>query len=275
MAAVTTLAEEDVIPPRITGPPVVLSVTDQQATVLWETDEPSDSFVEWGADTTYGFSRTVGGRAGDVAGHKVTLTNLQPMTQYHFRVGSTDLSNNGPTFSRDTTFTTSADPDLSPPEVTEVPAARGVTNRSAVIAWGTDELSDSFVHFGVAGTAKRTATGQVEFESTTGSTDDVTDHGVTLTNLEPGTTYEYQAGSIDQSGNESLASIGTFTTAAEADGAVADGRILRCAFVHSPDPVYADFQNYGTKFMPVWAYTLAAHVPDGGPDPSFYVERGQ
>ena len=41
----------------------------------------------------------------------------------------------------------------------------------------------------------------------------------------------------------------------------ADGGPLRCAFVHAPDPVYSDTQNYGAKFMPVWAYTLAAHIP--------------
>ena len=39
---------------------------------------------------------------------------------------------------------------------------------------------------------------------------------------------------------------------------------LRCAFTHAPDPVYSNTQNYGAKFMPVWAYTLASHVPDDG-----------
>ena len=34
----------------------------------------------------------------------------------------------------------------------------------------------------------------------------------------------------------------------------------RIAFIHAPDPVYADTQNYGAKFMPVWAYTLGAHI---------------
>jgi len=37
-------------------------------------------------------------------------------------------------------------------------------------------------------------------------------------------------------------------------------RVLRVAFIHAPDPVYADTQNYGAKFMPVWAYTLASHI---------------
>ena len=39
---------------------------------------------------------------------------------------------------------------------------------------------------------------------------------------------------------------------------------LRVTFIHAPDPIYADTQNYGAKFMPVWAYTLGAHIPGDG-----------
>ncbi len=35
----------------------------------------------------------------------------------------------------------------------------------------------------------------------------------------------------------------------------------RIAFIHAPEIRYD--QNYGTLFSPLWAYTLAAHVPDG------------
>ncbi|MAH85289.1 MAG: hypothetical protein CBB68_13765 [Rhodospirillaceae bacterium TMED8] len=45
---------------------------------------------------------------------------------------------------------------------------------------------------------------------------------------------------------------------------VRERNTLRVAFVHAPDPMYADTQNYGAKFMPVWAYTLASHIPDDG-----------
>jgi radical SAM superfamily enzyme YgiQ (UPF0313 family) len=38
----------------------------------------------------------------------------------------------------------------------------------------------------------------------------------------------------------------------------------RIAFVHAPDTVYVNQQNYGAHFMPVWAYTLASHIPDDG-----------
>jgi radical SAM superfamily enzyme YgiQ (UPF0313 family) len=35
-------------------------------------------------------------------------------------------------------------------------------------------------------------------------------------------------------------------------------------FVHSPDPHFAALQTTGVHFMPVWAYTLAAHLPEAG-----------
>ncbi len=35
----------------------------------------------------------------------------------------------------------------------------------------------------------------------------------------------------------------------------------RITFVHAPKIRYD--QNYGTLFSPLWAYMLAAHVPDG------------
>ena len=51
-------------------------------------------------------------------------------------------------------------------------------------------------------------------------------------------------------------------SAARPDPTAAE-RPFRVAFVHAPDPVYSNTQTYGAIFMPVWAYTLAAHIPDG------------
>lgn len=47
----------------------------------------------------------------------------------------------------------------------------------------------------------------------------------------------------------------------------------RITFVHTPNPVYADTQNYGAQFMPVWAYTLAAHLPEGAYELALYDTR--
>ncbi len=61
-------------------------------------------------------------------------------------------------------------------------------------------------------------------------------------------------------GNDTLPQLGQ----PEGTVDIAGRQALRCAFVHSPDPFYANTQNYGAQFMPVWAYTLAAHIPDDG-----------
>jgi radical SAM superfamily enzyme YgiQ (UPF0313 family) len=46
------------------------------------------------------------------------------------------------------------------------------------------------------------------------------------------------------------------------DTSASTSRSLRCAFIHAPNPVHADTQQFGAKFMPTWAYTLAAHIPE-------------
>lgn len=38
----------------------------------------------------------------------------------------------------------------------------------------------------------------------------------------------------------------------------------RVCFIHCPNPYYTVLQNNGVHFMPVWVYTLAAHLPDDG-----------
>lgn len=38
---------------------------------------------------------------------------------------------------------------------------------------------------------------------------------------------------------------------------------FRITFIHSPDRFYSEVQNNGVIFMPVWAYTLAAHLGEG------------
>jgi len=189
-AVVSTEAEADNTPPRITAGPVVESITDDQATIIWETDEIADTYVEYGLTTDYGNVRI---STEHVKIHVLTLTNLTASTEYHFRVASTDISDNGPTMSEDLTFTTANTPDVTPPVITEVNAAV-VTDRSATITYKTNELGDTFVNYGLT----------PSFGFTVGNAQDVIDHEITLTNLLPDTTYYYRVGSIDKSGNETI-----------------------------------------------------------------------
>lgn len=81
------------------------NITDNSATILWSTNEPATSLVQYGTSTAYGNQSSV---LGYVNGHAVPLQGLQPNTLYHFRAISTDPSGNT-TVSGDYTFTTLGD----------------------------------------------------------------------------------------------------------------------------------------------------------------------
>ena len=82
--------------------------------------------------------------------------------------------------------------------------ASPVTTRRAVIAWTTDRGSDSKVAFG-------TASGTY-FDEEPSISAQTTSHSITLTNLNPGTTYFYKARWTDEDGNTGESSERTFTT---------------------------------------------------------------
>jgi hypothetical protein len=94
--------------PPDTTPPVISNVaasaiTDTSATIVWATNEPASSQVEYGTSTGYG-STTPLDQTLDVS-HAVALSGLTPSTTYHFRVRSSDGAGNSAQ-SGDYTFTT-------------------------------------------------------------------------------------------------------------------------------------------------------------------------
>ena len=78
-----------------TTPPVISAVastaiTTSGATIIWTTNEPADSQVEYGTTTAYGTLTPLDGVRG--TSHTVTLTGLAANTVYHFRVHSSDAA---------------------------------------------------------------------------------------------------------------------------------------------------------------------------------------
>ncbi|MCK5118772.1 MAG: fibronectin type III domain-containing protein, partial [Candidatus Latescibacteria bacterium] len=134
-------------PAVLTGPDVV-GVTDSAATVLWATDEPSDSWVEYGFDIGYGLEA---GREEWVRKHGVRLTGLEPDTTITLRVRSVDRSGNVG-FSEAVTFRTRPTPDTKPPRMILAPVAMARTDEAVTVAWTTDEVSNSWVTYGVVDT---------------------------------------------------------------------------------------------------------------------------
>jgi hypothetical protein len=104
-------APPDSTPPVIGGVSVG-SVSSAGATVLWSTNEASDSQVEYGPTSAYGSSTSLD--PGLVLTHATVLSGLSPGTTYHYRVKSRDAAGNLAT-SVDLTFETlSVGPAVGP-----------------------------------------------------------------------------------------------------------------------------------------------------------------
>jgi len=96
-AAVLYVKEAAPVAPVVdTTPPVISGVstsseTDTSADVTWTTNEPADSYVEYGKDISYGLTASSNELT---ANHSLKLTGLEPNTAYHFRVTSSDKAGN-------------------------------------------------------------------------------------------------------------------------------------------------------------------------------------
>lgn len=207
----TTPSAEDLTAPVISTAPSVIYKNDRSATIQWVTNEAANAEIAYGtAANDLVNIRTLPDFETE---HTVTLTNLDANTTYHFKASSTDQNGNGPTKSSTLSFTTESAPDTQNPTISDI--STSIADSTAIISWKTDEVSDSAVRYG-------TASGTYGFNA--GDATDVTNHTVTLTNLQPNTTYFYVVESIDRSGNGPAQSAeGSFITVATGD-------------VQAPDP---------------------------------------
>lgn len=89
-------------PPPSLANLTVSALTSQGVTISWNTDQLSDSLVEYGTTTAYGSSVS---DSAVTTTHSVTLMNLSPGTTYHFRATSKNSEGRSAS-SSDNTFTT-------------------------------------------------------------------------------------------------------------------------------------------------------------------------
>ncbi len=88
--AAVQIVEEDNEPPVISN----VEIEDVSATgtvIKWNTDEESDSLINYGLDKNYGIVRDP---HFDKTEHKIILENLLPGMTYYFRITSSDASGN-------------------------------------------------------------------------------------------------------------------------------------------------------------------------------------
>ena len=102
------------------------------AVIVWTTDEPSDSVVEYGESSSYGMKESDGSFATN---HSLVLTDIEPQTEYHYRVSSTDLQGNGPKYSLDDNFTT--------------PAMSAAHEKKIPLYPDSDNIDDAYIEDGI------------------------------------------------------------------------------------------------------------------------------
>jgi hypothetical protein len=91
VGTITPSPSPDATPPVMTAIGSVRAPNGDQI-VSWTTDEPSDSQVEYGPTTAYGFTTNLDASRG--ISHAQTLTGLVPGTLYYYRVRSRDQAGN-------------------------------------------------------------------------------------------------------------------------------------------------------------------------------------
>jgi hypothetical protein len=156
--------------------------------------------------------------------------------------------------------------DVTPPEITGVGATE-VDGTSAVIVWSTDEPADGLVRVRKQGhTNYRTV-------AVAGLS---TEHAVSLTGLEPETTYEYHVSSTDEAGNTTTTTPDhTFSTTTspyhylrlEPENGTLEGQVQRTegggafngAWLDTPDGL-----GQGSSGNPLGVATHGALIPESG-----------
>jgi chitodextrinase len=142
--------------------------------------------------------------------HKIRVTSLIPGTPYYYTVSSTDEFGNGPTLSAEKQFTTNDTIDVDSPMVIEPLKVVGITHKSAVIHWRTDEPADSVIEFGSSAATLSRIESDTKLKQK---------HVLHLVDLAADTEYFFRANSTDSSGNKVATDISSFRTRTHPDTA--------------------------------------------------------
>jgi hypothetical protein len=182
------------------------SISDTSAVMEWTTTVLTVSVLRIGEspDLASSASHTTGFNSY----HELTLTDLSPDTQYHYRVQA--ITSRGDTTSaRGKAFHT--DPqhgvfDKTPPVISEIEVT-SVTSSSTLLRWRTDDQCRGIVSYGPTA-----ALGFERFEYAGDPDKHTRGHALTLTGLEPSTTYHVVIRATNLAGLSTNSSLFTLAT---------------------------------------------------------------
>ena len=174
----------------------VKDVKSDGATISWKTNSPTDSFVNFGTDSTDNSQ----GKSELASDHLVTISSLKPAVTYKVQAKSRDAYSNIAA-SDQATFTTTA--DVTAPKIDNlknqmsvITSESGDAKVQAIITWMTDEPATTMLKYSEGIAISGNYANSTQEDSAL-----VTSHVVILNNLKPSTTYHMQTISKDGSGN--------------------------------------------------------------------------
>ena len=188
-----------------TSNPSAENVTTNSAIILWTTNAPGTSQVQFGTTQNYGQSSNLDSTLS--TSHSVQLSGLTSGTLYHFRVLSQDANGTEVT-SSDSSFSTSASSAPGGMSIANV-AAIGISATSATIVWTTTQPASSQVAYG-----QTSSYGSATPLNATLATS----HLVQVNGLVASTAYHYQVISSDSTGKVVRSGDFTFSTAKQTTG---------------------------------------------------------
>ncbi|WP_455205538.1 fibronectin type III domain-containing protein, partial [Kaarinaea lacus] len=171
-----------------TSTPQLAYLSDDMATIIWDTDVPTDSLIEF-VDLE---GNTIRKEKAEVTNnHQVTLTNLRKGGEYSVSVSAASST---PVQKAVTTLTFSAmlESDTDSPQLVNGVSITSIDDTSVIVQWQTDELADAQLVYNLQGRELTMAKGNLK---------KATEHRLRLTNLTPNSEYDFIITATDVSGN--------------------------------------------------------------------------
>ncbi|MEA3449611.1 MAG: fibronectin type III domain-containing protein [Patescibacteria group bacterium] len=199
---------------------VSASVSEQSATVTWNTDIIADAYVIYSTEASFATSYEQGSSVKSAIAHSVIVSGLDPSQTYYYRVRSERINGGVTTDTTERTFMTEAEAvspetpssggggiliidktDKIPPEISNINIS-DIGAQTISVEWETNEEATSFVEYG-----EGDAYGNVYGEWGTS-----TEHSVNLERLKPATAYSFRVLSSDSWGNIAYSDKQSFVT---------------------------------------------------------------
>lgn len=201
----TTLLSADTTAPVILKGPWFVDITGDGATVVWETDELSNSGVSYNDGVAYG---VLNDDALSLT-HSVRMTGLKPDTMYHVTVSSKDAFGNGPTLSAPFDVRTLSVADTVAPVFLETPTACNINRQLIQLCFRTDEPASVVIEYGT----HPNDLGSVEARAQL-----LRQHTMPINGLSPLTAYFFRVSVTDEAGNTSVSAPIQTTTLSGGNG---------------------------------------------------------